>query len=469
MTRKEVINFAIGPIGGAALGLVTLPLTAWFFPPEDIGRLAMLQVAITFCLLVFSLGLDQAYVREYHSAPNKQWLFKATTLPGLLLLLVVLLTSLLIDPRTLSEALFSNRSGLEGLLVSVAIIAAYVSRHVSLVLRMQERGIAFSLAQILPKLLFLALVAYLIVSSSEANFLYLLAAYVVSVLVVAVTFGWFTRKYWFGSTAHTPTIFSGEILPLLNYGLPLILGGLAYWGLTFTDRISLRTFSTLQQLGVYSIAASFAGVAAILQSIFSTVWAPTIYKWINEEKDLTELDKITESILVIVLLLFCITGTLSWILDFVLPSSYIEVKYVVVSCIAYPLLYTLSETTVVGINIAKKTTYAMTASMIAFFFNVAGNLLLVPQFGAAGAAVSTCIAFWIFLVVRTEFSNKVWRPIRRTKLYSLTFIVVVASIITTLWGSKLGVIIQSWWLGLLIAILLSNKNTISYFLRFAFR
>ncbi|WP_372871868.1 oligosaccharide flippase family protein [Paenalcaligenes niemegkensis] len=66
MTPKKIAAFAIGPIGGALLSLITLPVITWFFTQEDVGRIAMFQVAISFSVLLFSLGLDQSYVREFH-------------------------------------------------------------------------------------------------------------------------------------------------------------------------------------------------------------------------------------------------------------------------------------------------------------------------------------------------------------------------------------------------------------------
>ena len=63
MTPKKIAAFALGPLGGALLSFITLPVITWIFSQQDIGRLAMLNVVISFSTLLFSLGLDQAYVR----------------------------------------------------------------------------------------------------------------------------------------------------------------------------------------------------------------------------------------------------------------------------------------------------------------------------------------------------------------------------------------------------------------------
>lgn len=71
MTPKQIIAFAIGPFGITIIGFVTLPFMTWFFNQEDIGRLALLNIAINFSILFFSLGLDQAYVREFYGIEDK--------------------------------------------------------------------------------------------------------------------------------------------------------------------------------------------------------------------------------------------------------------------------------------------------------------------------------------------------------------------------------------------------------------
>ncbi len=75
----------------------------------------------------------------------------------------------------------------------------------------------------------------------------------------------------------------------------------------------------------------------------------------------------------------------------------------------------LSETTAVGIAIARKTKFAMLASIVAMLVNLVANYFLVPLYGAGGAAISTAIAFWCFYVVRTALAKMVWRSFETTK------------------------------------------------------
>lgn len=460
MNVKKVASFAVGPIGGAALGFITLPIITWFYSAEDIGRIAMLQVVSSFCVLLFSLGLDQAYVRDYHESVHKPALLKAALLPGLLLL-VMGLAFCFVVPGFISQALFSVDSPLISVLVALCWLAAFVSRFLSLILRMQERGLAFSMSQVLPKLLFLSVIGIYILFSFGFDLLHLVIAQALSVTAVTLVYGWNTRLEWF--VALSQKVDTEKLKAMLRFGGPLIMGGAAFWGLTAMDKVFLRSLSTFEELGIYSVASSFAGAAVVFQSVFSTIWAPTVYKWAAEGINTEKIDHVTEYVLVAVVILFSLAGLFSWIITYLLPPSYASVQYILVACMAYPLFYTLSEATGVGLGIARKSTYAMMASIFAVVVNLVGNYFLIPIYGASGAAISTAVAFWVFFFCRTELSCRVWRPMPRLKIYTTTLICLAITVLFTLKGEKYYWEFIFLWTALLLSLVI-YKNSIRYFI-----
>jgi len=109
LKAKTILQFSLGPIGAALLGFITLPFVAWFFTVEDVGRLTMLQVVLGLAVSLFSLSMHQAYVREYHEKTDKEALLKLSILPGLALISIVALISLL-QPYSVSKLLFGINS-----------------------------------------------------------------------------------------------------------------------------------------------------------------------------------------------------------------------------------------------------------------------------------------------------------------------------------------------------------------------
>jgi O-antigen/teichoic acid export membrane protein len=202
VTPRKIAAFAIGPIGSAMLGLITLPIITWFFSQEDVGRMAMLQVTIGFSTLLFSLGLDQAYVREFHEVDNKPALLKRVMLPGLSILFVTLLFLLLFG-GTLAGWLFERPEWHLSLLIATVLLAAFISRFLSLVLRMNEQGLAFSMSQLLPKLVLLAIIGGYVLRGANTSLTNLVIANTAAFVFVCVVFAFNTRKEWIAGISAT--------------------------------------------------------------------------------------------------------------------------------------------------------------------------------------------------------------------------------------------------------------------------
>lgn len=448
MTPKKILHFALGPVGGALLGIISLPIIAWLFSQEDVGKMALLQVVLSFATLFFTLGLDQGYVREFHESMNKPQLLKTSVLPGFTVLLVSLMICLLFG-SFLSELVFSIQSTFVSWMLAIGLLSSLLSRFLSLVLRMNERGLAFSMSQVLPKAFILLIILSYVQLDIEKTFENLLLANTVSIVFACLIFSWNSRTEWLLSFSCKIDI--QQLRKMLRFGLPLIFSGIAFWGLTSIDRVMLSRWSNYSELAIYSVSVSFAAAATIFQSVFSTVWAPTVYKWASNNEGHDKIIMVNRYVLMLVVILFCLAGLFSWIVPLILPSEYTSVQWILVACIAYPLLYTLSETTVVGIGISRKSSYAMLAAVLALLVNLLCNYFLIPLFGAAGAASSTALSFWFFLVCRTEFSIHVWRPMPRIALYSLTFLIVVGAVSVALLQEKIMLFSYFYWFTLLFS------------------
>ncbi|WP_404401767.1 oligosaccharide flippase family protein [Idiomarina seosinensis] len=442
MTPRKIAAFAIGPFGGALFGLVTLPVITWFFSQEDVGRLSMLQVVMGFSILLFSLGLDQSYVREFHEVDDRPKLLKHATYPGIVLLSLSVV-ALMVFGVSLSQLVFGVESFTLNLLIILALLSSFLSRFLSLILRMQERGLAYSMSQLLPKLLLLCTIGAYLFLDADKTLVNLIAAYTAATFFVCLVYGWNTRREWFPSISTKLEV--AQFRNMFAFGLPLIVGGLAFWGLTAVDKIFLRALTNFDELAVYSVAVSFAAAATILKSVFSTVWAPIVYKWASQGEGIEKVEKVTNYVLAIVVLVFCLTGLFSWVITYFLPSNYSGVQWIVISCIGYPLLYLLSETTVVGIGITRKSSYSMFAATLAFIVNLIGNWMLIPEYGAKGAAASTCFSFWVFFILRTEFSIFLWQPLPRRRLYLMSALCVAMAIVSTLFGDNWSQTVLMLW------------------------
>lgn len=461
MKGRKIVYFSIGPIGAGLLGLITLPFVAWFFTVEDVGRLTMLQVVLSLSITVFSLDMHQSYVREYHEEKNKGGLLKATVIPGFVVLTVVLILLYMI-PGSISLLLFGIESKWLTLFLLVAVFLTSIINFLAHVLRMQERALAFSATQIMPRLSLLIFIGLILLLNQENSFNNLMLVNTLAIFCSALLFIWITRDSCISAIYAPVNILL--MTKMLYFSLPLVIGSFAYWGLTTMDRFFLRSLAGFEELGIYAMAVALAAAASVVSVVFSSLWHPIVYRWAKEGIEPQRVQVVTENIFLAVALIWTLAGVFSWLLLYILPKEYEAIKYLIVACIAMPLFYMLSEATVVGIGITRKSIYAMLASIIAFIVNAILNYLLIPSYGASGAALATMIAFFVFFIIRTEASSYLWKSLPRAKIYLLSVAYIITTIVMVLTEASQKFYFIIWILLFITTLLLFFRRSKESFL-----
>lgn len=463
MNKKIILGYAIGPVGSGLLGFISLPIVTWFYSVEDVGRISMLQVFMSFSVLFFCLGLDQAYVREYHESKNKPALLKTVLFPSLALIVLSFLLLAIYDLKIVSKWLYEIPSTYLSLITILCFVIALASRFLSLVLRMQERSIAFSMSQLLPKIIFLLIVVNTVWLGFARDTYSLVTANTASMVLAFLVFAWNTKSEWLIAIKEQINI--NELKSAFSFGWPLIFGGLASWGLNVMDRLFLRHFSTYTELGIYSITMSVAIVVTIFSGIFNTIWSPMVYKWMSEDKfDYEKIDTVLEYVVAAIYFFIVLTSLFSWVIPYFLPPQYSNIQYLIAVCLLGPLLYTLSEVTGIGIAVVRRTKFSMLCAIVAMLCSAILNYFLVPQLGASGAAISTAIAFLVFFSLRTIIAALVWRKKFHLKIFVIMITLLILSSVSLICENFRGEI-YFLWLGMLVLGFFVFNKTLKNILR----
>ncbi|ENO3976409.1 oligosaccharide flippase family protein [Aeromonas veronii] len=473
MKKNKLISFSIGPIVSAILALVTLPIMSWLFTQEAIGRYSILQVAVTCFSLMLAMGLDQAYVRFFQTEDKKGELLKIVMLPGLSVFILTLFV-LVISGFRFSEFLYDYKNSYLDLLFVLCVFFTFVNSILTLILRMNGLGWAFSFSQIIPKFMMLLLLLLMFFLSKRNNSFLSLNIFLCISLGSSFLFFSFINRNEILNAAKS--IFNkSKFMHYFKFGFPLFGATFFYWMLTSVDRFYIKYLSSLSELAIYSVAASFASVVSVVIAVFGNLWHPTVYKWHADAVPLEKYKTVMDLITIVVVVIWSMFGVFSSLLIYVLPSDYESISYIVVGCVAAPLMYLLSESTVIGIGISKKTGYAFCASFSAMLVNLMLNYLLIPSFGAVGAVFSSMISFYIFFILRTEFSVHLWNTFPRFKMYFIIFVYLLFSSINIFLyqfnfiviGSGFKYFISLFWLLLMFScIALYRKSIVNIFCYF---
>lgn len=425
---QKLIGFSIGPIVGAFIAFITIPLTTHFIDPDEFGKASMFSLFQSIIITFIYLGIDQSYTREFHSYKNKDVLFRNAILFPLLFSLIIFVV-ICINLRLVSKILFgANSYYLASLLFGVMIICMVLERFLLLSIRMEEKALEYSLFNILIKVSILIFTLFFIFFVSR-DFLSIVYSTALGQILGDI---YLMIKYRKLLTLEGFQINKKLINRLLKFGIPLILATSITSLLNSLDRLFLRLWSNFSEIGVFTATLKISAVLTIIQTSFTNFWVPTSYRWYSENKDIKYFRLVSDGVLLFLsVVFFCILIFKSFIV-YVLSPEYVESKYIIGFLCLQPIMYTLSETTTLGIVFSGKSYLNIWVSVISIIPNVLINICLVPKFGAIGAAIATGISYIFFFWGRSFFSNKNWIGFPLRKHFLITIILLVASFINTI-------------------------------------
>lgn len=401
---KKLAGFSIGPIVGAMIAFITIPITTYFISPEEYGKASMFTVYQVLIATFMYLGLDQAYIREYHSEDDKNNLMKnALAIP--LILSLILFAVIFFAREQVSFLLFGNSNyELAGVLFGVTIVCLVIERFILHSIRMRERAIEFSFVNILIKLLILifTIIFVIFIRRDFLSVVYSSAiGQILGDLYLIIRYREFLN---FKSVRPNKKL----IRRMLIFGVPLILAASLNNLLNSIDRMILRVQSTFFEIGIFSAALKVSATLNILQTSFTSFWVPTAYRWYENNKEVKHYELVSQALLFVMSILFIFILTFKDFIILLLSPDYESAKLIIGFLCLQPIFYTISETTTLGIVFSRKSYLNIYISFLSLIPNVIINILLVNKFGALGAAIATGISFFIFFISRSYFSNKYW-------------------------------------------------------------
>lgn len=441
---KSLVGFSVGPIVAAILSFITVPVTTYFVSPGDFGKAAMYTMGYTISSMFIFLGLDQSFVREYNEHENKNNLFwNSLIFP--LIFSFILAFIYIIFYKPVSLLMFDSVEKYVVIVLALSLPFAILDRFNMLVLRMQEKAKTYSFFNILNKFLTLIiLIPYLIFV--DRSFKGIINATFINLVVICIIESYFVKDVWKVNFKFDKEL----LLKLFRYGIPLVPATLIGWFLSSMDRIALRQWSTFDEIGIYSAAFKIVAVLGIIQQAFCTFWVPTALRWHKEKVSNDKYVQVSDTILGVMVMVFSFIVLFKDIIIRLLSSDYITAASSVPFLLFFPIMYTVSETTTLGISFSRKTYYNIVISLVAAVSNYVGNYLLVPKFGAMGASISTGVSYIIFFWMRTLISRRLWFEFE-IKLYVYNTILMVVL-------SLLSITINNILINLLVVLLLIFVN-----------
>lgn len=449
---KKLLGFSIGPIIGAMISFLTVPITTYFILPQEFGKASIFSAAQSLIITFVYFGIDQSYTREYNHEDDKIQLFQNALIIPMMVSLVFSLV-LIILKNEFSVLLFgtdsyANISILFGLLISFSIL----ERFILLSIRMEEKALEYSFFNIFVKVTIL-FVTLILIMMQKRTFL---------TIIYSTIFGQFIGdiflilRYRYLFIMKRNWIDISLIKKMFIFGFPLIFAASLNNLLNTSGRFFLRAYSSFYEIGLYDAALKISNIVQVVQVAFTSFWVPTAYRWFKEKRSIENYELVSKALLFFLTLVFYFMLFFNKFIILILSSNYSEAQYLIGLLVLPPILYMLSETTTLGIVFSRKSHYNLYISLFSLIPSLFLNWILIPKFGNRGAALSVAISYVIFCLLRNYYSSKTGFKLDfKIQLFNI-FLFLIAAII-----SSFNITFGNYLIFLLFLIsLVSQKKTI---------
>lgn len=399
---KKFISFSIGGYINIIIGLLTVPITTRIVSPEQYGVNSLIVTLVNAVGIICYLGLDQGFVRFFYEekVENRGKLLLKSIFIPVILSFVFIFFSYFFKKR-IDFFILGIESKELIIILGIWIIFIILNRFALLIIRMQQKGKLYSFFQVISKL-FEFLLILILFKKFGNDYRTLSFATLGSLILVTIIAILSERRMW--SFEGNLKINSKE---LLQYSIPLSLTMALNWLFGSSDKVIIKIFSNTTELGLYSGAFKIIALMTVIQNGFTTFWTPVSYEQYLKDPNNTEFfRRITNYLAVLFFTLGIVILSGRDAIIFLLGKKYYDSVFIMPMLVFIPIMYLLSETTMIGIAFKKQTKYFLYISIVVSILNVVGNILLVPKVGAKGAAISTGISYIVFFSLRTYYSEK---------------------------------------------------------------
>ena len=464
---KTFSKYAAGSLASLIVGFLATMILTRMIPTDEMGKYSLFITVGTLVASFLYLGLDQSYVRFYFDEDEKArntLLMKCMGLPVLLTL--VASVGLLFFSDIFSEYLVGEPSFVITILFCVYTLGLVLDRFLLMKVRMAQKAGAYSVLNIIRKVAYLLLAILLFyVAFGEKSMTLILP---VTIAEIVVIFGaLFVERKSFGTMLTGPKAeLSTSREQILKYGLPFIFSTTITIIFHSTDKFMLKELTDYDQIGLYTGAQNIVNLISQVQTVFSTFWVPVAFEHFSREpEEKSFYIRINKLVSYGMIVLFVLVLCMKDIIIYFLGPDYRGASFIFPFLAFMPIMYTVSETTVLGIYFKKKSSYHVWISLACAVTNIIGNLVLINLFGAVGAAISTGLSYILFFVLRTILANRVYPVKYATGRFA------VACILVSVLATIACFVSVNWWylligVGILIVVSFLYRDVVTESLTF---
>lgn len=194
---------------------------------------------------------------------------------------------------------------------------------------------------------------------------------------------------------------------MLHYSVPLIFATECNWIISMSDRFFIEAMRTAHELGLYAVSSRIPTIMVLVSSIFIEAWQiSTINGSSRKEQEdfFTTVGNIYQALVVVM-----VSGIILFSKVFVFlfaDAAYYEAWSFIPLLVIGSGFACLSNFVNSVYTLEKKSASSMVTVVLGALLNVVLNLLLIPVWGAQGAALATAVSYVFMFLVRAVHTRR---------------------------------------------------------------
>lgn len=416
-----------------AIGFLLLPVYTRAMTPADYGLLQLVEMTMDVAGIALVAGTTAGFQRYFLADPDTR--AQSGVITGTMALLLaqsaiggILLFSLsdVLATAVLKDAAFGPLLRIAGINFFVQAIPT-----VPLLAMQSNKEVGFfSVLSFGKALLQAGLNVLLLLPFALGPRAFLISTLVANTLLGAISVWWVIRRYRPSWSPH-------GFRALVKFGGPYRLTTIGNFVLTFGDRYFLQLHHGASTVGLYGLGYQFGFlVSQIGEMPFMNAWTPARYEGLALSREERDTLNARDSLAFVIVMTTMAVGiaTFAEPLIMVMASPEFGAAARVIPILAFS--YVIAGVTGMlkfGIDASTQTRYFTFATWISVVVMVAAYALLIPKFGAMGAAWATLIGFIARLCPTAYWASRLYPmryPVARMGL--LLLLGVSASMVTIL-------------------------------------
>ena len=236
----------------------------------------------------------------------------------------------------------------------------------------------------------------------KAEFYYVFVAYVV---VQAVTFFALVTDVFRLGLFKPGSIDLKLGKELIMFSAPLMLSGILWFVMTWTDTLMLGYYKTSEVVGLYNAASPLARLIPVFLNSAAFLYPPIVSRLYAQSK-INEMKRVYQILTKWIFLLTLPVFSVMFLFPEATINFFFGAKYVPAALALRILALGFMFHTFLGLNgqsllVIGESNFIMISNLVSAVFNVILNAFLIPIYGMEGAAMATATSYFVGNVLKS--------------------------------------------------------------------